>query len=148
MSALVIDASITLSWLLPDEASAVAIAVRDDDLLNAEAVWVPAHRRLEVCNSLWMAERRKRLDATGVTQAADLFLKIPVTIDPDTNDRVGRETLALARQHALSVYDAAYLELVLRRGAALASLDVPLRLVAKKLEVSVLPQKLPEDSQA
>src|SRR5687768_7207243 len=42
------------------------------------------------------------------------------------------ETLALARQHMLSVYDAAYLELGLRRGAALASLDQPLREVAKK----------------
>jgi predicted nucleic acid-binding protein len=139
MSALVIDASITLSWLLPDEASELAIAVRDD-LPKAEAVWVPAHWKLEVCNSLWMAERRKRLDAAGVTQAADLFLKIPVAIDPDTNERAGRETLALARQHGLSVYDAAYLELVLRRGAALASLDEPLRLVAKELGISVVPK--------
>jgi predicted nucleic acid-binding protein len=146
MSALVIDASITLSWLLPDEASGLAIAVRNDDLLKAEVTWVPTHWRLEVCNSLWMAERRKRLDAIGVAQAAELFLKIPVSTDPDTNDRAGRETLALARQHALSVYDAAYLELVLRRGAILASLDVPLRLVAKKLGVSLLPTKLPEES--
>ncbi len=144
MSSLVIDASITLSWLLPDEASDLAIAVRND-LPRAEAVWVPAHWRLEVCNSLWMAERRKRLDAAGVTQAADLFLKLPVTTDPDTNDRAGRETLSLARQHGLSVYDAAYLELVLRRGASLASLDGPLRLVAKKLGVALLPKKLPEE---
>lgn len=144
MSSLVIDASITLSWLLPDEASDLAIAVRND-LPRAEAVWVPAHWRLEVCNSLWMAERRKRLDAAGVTQAADLFLKLPVTTDPDTNDRAGRETLSLARQHGLSVYDAAYLELVLRRGASLASLDGPLRLVAKKLGVALLPKKLSEE---
>ena len=146
MSALVIDASITLSWLLPDEASTAAMAVRDHDLLSAEAVWVPAHWRLEVCNSLWMAERRKRLDATGVTQAADLILKLPVTTDPDTNDRAGRETLALARQHGLSVYDAAYLELALRRGAALASLDAQPRLVANKLGVNVVPKKLPAES--
>ncbi len=142
MSAWVIDASIALSWLLPDEVSDLALAVRDD-LPRAEAVWVPAHWRLEVCNSLWMAERRKRLDAAGVTQAADLFLKLPVTTDPDTNDRAGRETLSLARQHGLSVYDAAYLELVLRRGTSLASLDGPLRLVAKKLGVSLLPKRLP-----
>jgi predicted nucleic acid-binding protein len=145
MSALVIDASTTLSWLLPDEATDLAIAVRDD-LPEAEAVWVPARWRLEVCNSLWMAERRKRLDATGVTQAADLFLQIPVTTNSETNDRAGRETLSLARQHGLSVNDAAYLELVLRRDASLASLDVPLRRVAKKLGVPVLPKKLPGQS--
>jgi hypothetical protein len=60
MNGMVTDASITLSWLLPDEASALAIAVRDE-LPKAEAVWAPAHWRLEVCNSLWMAERRNAL---------------------------------------------------------------------------------------
>lgn len=142
MSLLVIDASITLSWLLPDEASAASMAVRNHDLASAEAVWVPAHWWLEVCNSLWMAERRKRLNAAGVTQAANLILKLPVSTDPDTGDRAGRETLTLARQHGLSVYGAAYLELVLRRGAVLASLDAQLWLVAKRLGVNVVPKKL------
>jgi predicted nucleic acid-binding protein len=56
-----------------------------------------------------------------------------------TEKRALLETLALGRQHELSVYDAAYLELVLRAGAALASLDEPLRKVARKLRVTVLP---------
>lgn len=55
MSRLVVDASMTLSWLLPDESSASALTVRKE-ILTAESVWVPAHWRLEVCNSLWMAE--------------------------------------------------------------------------------------------
>ncbi len=58
----------------------------------------------------------------------------------------GGETLALARQHTLSVYDAAYLELALRRGAVLASLDGPLRSAAKKVVVPILPKKLPDES--
>jgi len=145
MSRLVIDASMTLSWLLPDEGAALALAVRDE-LLKAEGVWVPAHWRLEVCNSLWMAERRKRLDAAGIAQAVALFTQLPVTVDPETNDRAGGETLALARQHTLSVYDAAYLELALRRGAVLASLDGPLHSAAKKVGVPILPKKLPDES--
>jgi predicted nucleic acid-binding protein len=145
MSRLVIDASITLSWLLPDEISAASLLVRDD-LLKAEGAWVPAHWRLEVCNSLWMAERRKRLDATGIAQAVALFTQLPVLVDPETNDRAGGETLALARQHTLSVYDAVYLELALRRGASLASLDRSLRAVAKKLALIILPKELPEES--
>jgi predicted nucleic acid-binding protein len=145
MSRLVVDASMTLSWLLPDEHNALSLVVRDE-LLKAESVWVPAHWRLEVCNSLWMAERRKRLDATGVAQAVSLFTQLPAVVDQETNDRVGGETLALARQHMLSVYDAAYLELALRRGASLASLDEPLRAVAKKLGVPLLPAKLPGES--
>jgi len=142
MSRLVIDASITLSWLLPDEVNAASLAVRND-LAKAEGVWVAAHWRLEVCNSLWMAERRKRLDAAGVAQAVALFTQLPVIVDPETNNRAGAETLALARQHALSVYDAAYLELALRRGATLASVDEALQTVARRRGVEVLPKKLP-----
>jgi predicted nucleic acid-binding protein len=145
MSRLVIDASMTLSWLLPDEGGALAPAVREE-LLKAESVWVPAHWRLEVCNSLWMAERRKRLDAAGIAQAVALFIQLPVTLDTETNERAGGETLALARQHTLSVYDAAYLELALRRGAVLASLDGPLRSAAKKLGVPSLPKTFPDQS--
>lgn len=71
MSRLVLDASIALSWLLPDEANEKAAAVRAE-MLKAEDTFVPGHWRLEVCNSLWMAERRKRLDAAGVVQAVSL----------------------------------------------------------------------------
>ncbi len=138
MSHLVLDASMALSWLLPDEESDSTVAVQAA-LLKAQAVWVAAHWSLEVANSLCMAERKKRLDAAGVAQAVSLFTQIPVTVDPETNDHASGETLSLARQHTLSVYDAAYLELALRRGASLATLDGALRTVAKKLGVPLLP---------
>ncbi len=141
MSHLVLDASMALSWLLPDEASEASVAVQAE-LSKAEAIWVAAHWRLEVANSLCMAERRKRLDAAGIAQAVALFTQLPVTVDPETNAHASAETLSLARQHTLSVYDAAYLEIALRRGAVLASFDGPLRLVAKKLRVPLLPKKL------
>jgi predicted nucleic acid-binding protein len=141
MSHLVLDASMPLSWLLPDESGGASLAVQSE-LARADGVWVAAHWRLEVANSLCMAERRKRLDAAGVAQAVALFTQLPVVVDPETNDHAAAQTLSLARQHALSVYDAAYLELALRRGAALASLDGPLRLVAKKLGVPLLPERL------
>jgi len=141
MSHLVLDASMTLSWLLPDEENEASIGVQSE-LAKAEGVWVAGHWRLEVANSLCMAERRKRLDAAGVAQAVALFTQLPVVADPETNAHASAETLALARQHTLSVYDAAYLELALRRGAALASFDGPLRRVARKLGVLLLPPKI------
>jgi predicted nucleic acid-binding protein len=141
MNHLVLDASITLSWLLPDEASEASIAVQPE-LAKAKCIWVAAHWRLEVANSLYMAERRKRLDAAGIAQAVALFTQIPAVVDPDTNEHATAEALSLARQHTLSVYDAAYLELTLRRGAVLASLDGPLRLLAKNLGVPLLPRKI------
>ena len=145
MSRLVIDASMALSWLLPDESSDASLTVRAE-LTKAGSVWVPAHWQLEVANALCMAERRKRLDAAGVAQAVSLFTQLPVTLDPETSERASAEILALARQHTLSVYDATYLELALRRGAFLATLDGPLRIVAKKLGVPVLPKKLPTET--
>ena len=139
MSQLVIDASVTLSWLLPDEGGGDALRVQNE-LMSAESVWVPAHWKLEVANALWMAERRKRLDGSGVSKAVALFTQLPVTIDNETNARAASETLAIARQNEISVYDAAYLELAARRGAGIASLDGPLRKVAHKLGLSLLPK--------
>jgi predicted nucleic acid-binding protein len=57
---------------------------------------------------------------------------MPIRSDPQTDNAAGGQTLELARQHALSIYDAAYLELALRIGAALASLDKPLKTAAVK----------------
>ena len=145
MSCLVVDASMALSWLLLDGEGDLSLAARNE-MLKADSVWVPAHWRLEVCNSLWMAERRKRLDAAGIARAVALFTQLSVRIDPETNDHAGGETLALSRQHTLSVYDAAYLELALRRGASLGSLDRPLRAIAQTLGVPLLPKRLPSAS--
>ena len=140
MSHLVLDASIALSWLLPDEANQSTLAVQAE-LLKAQSVWVPSHWHLEVANSICMAERRKRLDAAGVAQAVALFSQIPVAVDPDTAANATNQTLSLARQHSLSVYDAAYLELAIRKGATLATLDSQLRVAAKQIKARVLPKR-------
>lgn len=139
MNQLVIDASVTLSWLLPDEDDEKALSSRND-LLSAELIWAPGHWRLEVANALWMAERRKRLDAAGLAQAVALVSQIPTVIDTETSVHATAETLSLARQHEISVYDAAYLELAMRRGAALSSLDGALRKIAERVGVTVRPQ--------
>lgn len=60
-----LDASIVLSWLLPDETSGDSIAIQAE-FPKSDGVWVTAHWRLEVANALCMAERRKRLNAAGV----------------------------------------------------------------------------------
>jgi len=145
MSEIVLDASLTLSWLLPDEAGPSTRTVQSD-IRKAERVWVAGHWCLEVANALCMAERRKRLDATGVAQAVALFAKLPVTVDPETHERASADTLVLARQHGLTTYDTAYLEVSLRRGASLASLDSELRKTARKLGVPLLPEELSAES--
>jgi predicted nucleic acid-binding protein len=131
MKRLVLDASVAVSWFLEDEHSLYAKEVRGR-IPDAELVCVPTHWMLEVINALLAAERRKRIAAAAVNHAAGILRQMPISSDPVTGDEAGGQTLELARQHALSIYDAAYLELALRLGAALASFDGSLKAAAVK----------------
>ncbi len=74
-----------------------------------------------------MGERKKRALEAKVTHFLTLLSSLPITVDGETACRAWSDTLGLARAHTLSVYDAAYLELALRQGLPLATLDEPLR---------------------
>ncbi len=137
MKRLVIDASIAVRWFLEDEHSGYAAEVRSR-IPGAEFVSVPAHWMLEVTNALLVAERRKRIAAASVNHAVGILRQLPIRADAETDDQAGRQTLELARRHLLSIYDAAYLELALRLGAGLASLDEPLKVAAKKRGVKIV----------
>jgi predicted nucleic acid-binding protein len=141
MSKVVLDGSMALSWVLADEKTDQSEAVRKIIEQGAE-VRVPSLWPLEVANALLVAERRKRISQTDTTIALEALAKLPIEFDSETGQRAGRDTIALARQHSLSVYDAAYLELVTRQGAVLASLDEALRKAAEKLKVPLLPEIL------
>jgi predicted nucleic acid-binding protein len=52
---------------------------------------------------------------------------LPLHIDVETDRQAWGAALQLAERHRLTLYDAAYLELALRRGLPLASLDGELR---------------------
>ncbi len=130
-----------LSWVLPDEVSAKTQAIRSDIEAGLK-VFIPYHWTLEIANALWMAERRKRISPADTAAALAAFKRIPMETDTETGQRAGGETMAIARQHALSVYDAAYVELALRQGASLASLDETMRGAARKLKVRLLPEGL------
>src|SRR5262245_57732553 len=65
---------------------------------------------LEATNALLVAERRKRIAAACANPAVGILRRLPIQTDAETADQAGRQTLELARQHALSIYDAAYLE--------------------------------------
>jgi predicted nucleic acid-binding protein len=85
-----------------------------------------------------MAERRKRATQADMTEALHAVLSLPIEIDRDTTRRVAGETTGLARQHGLTVYDAAYLELAMRLGATLATSDAALARAARKAGVGLL----------
>ena len=131
--AFVLDASIAAAWALPDESSSLA-----DRMLTrteSEDAVVPALWWYEVRNILVIAERRKRITASD----ADAFLRnlerLSIRI-AELGD--SQRILRIARDHRLSVYDAAYLELALRENLPLATLDRTLALAAVPERVSIL----------
>jgi predicted nucleic acid-binding protein len=141
VKALVIDASTTLGFLMHDEQAPHALKAMHA-METGTPVFVPAHWWLEVANGLIMAERRKRATQADITEALHLIQALPVTTDDETDRRSGSETAALARQYGLTIYDAAYLELAMRRGATLATDDRPLSQAATAAGVPLLSEAL------
>jgi predicted nucleic acid-binding protein len=129
----VLDSSITLAWAFEDETDAYAEAVADS-LTASEAV-VTTLWPLEVGSALLVGERRQRTTEAKVTQFLRLLETLPIRSDEETTLRVWKDTLPLARRHNLSVYDATYLELAVRLGLPLASLDVSLKTAAAAVGV-------------
>jgi predicted nucleic acid-binding protein len=119
---------LTVAWFFEDEADDYAQAV-EDSLPTASAV-VPALWPLEVANALLMGERRKRATEAKVTTFLGLLQALPIGLDDETAGRAWDDSIHLARTHQLSAYDAAYLELALRRGLPLATLDEKLKAAA------------------
>ena len=137
MSAGVVDASIAMTWCFEDEASAetdrLFERVRDD------GATVPGLWHLEVSNVLLQAERRGRISRGDVAARLGLIADLPIAIDQETAARSLREILLLARGEQLTTYDAAYLELAVRRGLPWMTKDGELAGAAKRMGVVVLP---------
>ena len=122
---IVVDNSIVMSWCLADEID--DLAERAKQHVVVEGAVVPAIWWYELRNALLINERRGRLDAVDTDAILTDILQVPFMLDRDHDDHT---LVVLARQHSLSAYDAAYLEVALRRGLLLASLDRRLRQAA------------------
>lgn len=134
--AFVVDCSVTMSWCFRDEATRYTEEVFDR--LRSEPAVVPSIWPLEVVNTLLVAERRGR-----ITQAEGLhFIQIlqgsSITLDAAHAMIIMERILDVGRQHRLSAYDAAYLELATREGLPLATLDAQLRTAATKIGVRII----------
>jgi len=133
---LVLDSSVTLAWVYSDETTKPVRRVFD--LITSNGAWVPALWRLEVANILEMGVRRGRNDAAfRDSTLADLSL-LPITLDAETDRQASGATLQLAARHRLTLYDAAYLELALRRSLPMATLEIDLRTAAQAEGVKLL----------
>jgi predicted nucleic acid-binding protein len=123
--AFVLDASATACWAFDDEDYPDASAAFDR--MRAEEGVIPSLWWFEVRNILIVNERRRRITESETGAFLLKLSRLRLREDRSPNEN---EVLRLARAHRLSVYDAAYLELALREGLPLATLDADLRRAA------------------
>lgn len=135
MPALVVDASVVLAWALPDESSAYADAVLS--VAEQEGLRVPEIWAREIANGLAVAYARRRL--TVVDEKAFLAAMACLTIAAEVKTAltVLRDGTAAALRFGLTAYDAAYVDLALREGLPLATLDIPMRKAAEQSGVII-----------
>lgn len=131
----VLDSSVALAWLLPDENNDAADALVDR--LESEAAVVPAIWRLEVGNVLLMARRRERLTDKDVERLVAVLVTLPVEQEPAPDDEGLTKLMRIAREHGLT---SAYVEVAHRRGIPLATLDQKLSAACAAANVEVLPR--------
>lgn len=122
MRRVVLDASATIAFAIEDERTPAVRSLfadqREEDMFLVPELW-----RFEVANGLAMGVRRGRISNDDFDAALATLDRFPILMDDDSIDHAWRGTLSLARRHALTLYDAAYLELALRIDAELATLD-------------------------
>jgi len=138
VSAFVLDASVTLSWLLGDPnpterayAAKVLEAMKSPDYHAA----VPVIWSLEVANVIARAEARELVTEAQSEAFLEMLSGMGILVDDATDSRALSETLHLARRYRLSAYDASYLDLALSRALPLATLDADLAKAARKAGV-------------
>lgn len=136
MSGCVLDNSVAMHWLLAslkesDQAYAEAVL---QSLVATEAL-VPHLWHLEATNVLIGAEKRGDLKTGEVERFITQLEALPIQIDPLTSHQAFSRTLSLSRAYNLSSYDAAYLELAIREGLPLATLDRGVRKAAQRADV-------------
>ena len=117
--ALVIDCSVSLAWFLEDERNAFSDAILR--ATETSDTWVPAVWPLEFANGLLMAERRRRITRASRLDALKRVLLPGLRVDAAVADM--QAISALAERRDLTTYDAAYVELALRLGTDLVTLD-------------------------
>ena len=138
MTDFVLDNSVSMRWLLASEKASdqkysenVLESMRNVDALTPN-LW-----HLEAINVLTGAEKRGEVSLGEIERFISQLENLPIHVDPLTAHQAFSRTLALSRAYNISSYDASYLELAMREGLPLASLDKKLVKAAKKADVEI-----------
>lgn len=135
MTTFVLDCSLCMAWVFPDEATGATNRLLD--ALTDGRAFVPALWPMEVANVLLVATRRRRIAETDWSRILRSLDALPIRIDPVSTSRIWDEVLEVAHAHRLSVYDAMYLELAIRMQLPLATLDGALAVAGRAAGLDV-----------
>jgi predicted nucleic acid-binding protein len=132
----VIDNSVVMSWCFKDQANPYADSILAK--LTEAVAYVPSVWSLEVVNVLLAAERKKCISEADSVHFISLLSQLPIVVEYESPEKAMKDLLGLARTQSLSSYNASYLDLAMRKGLPLATLDEKLRNAAKSTKVALL----------
>lgn len=135
MSAVVLDNSVLVAWVLGETHPTVDAAIA---LLATHQGHVPLLWAWEFANVLVVSQRRKRITPAQAAQAAAIVQGLALEVESQASAHILGQVTALALAHQLTAYDAAYLDLAMRLGATLATLDEALLRAAAACGVAVV----------
>ena len=137
MSRFVVDASVVLTWCFPDENAALAQRVarmfKEGDSAIAPSFW--PH---EVLNALLVGEKRKRISGDLIRTFLTDLATLPIVLQELQADAVFDRIQSLSREHGLTTYDAAYLDLAQTNGLPVATLNEALIRACAKTGVDLI----------
>ena len=138
MSYFVLDNSVSMRWLLASEkASDQKYAERVlESMIDTDAL-TPNLWHLEAISVLLGAEKRGEINIGNIEQFILQLENLPIYVDSLTAHQAFSQTLILSREYNISSYDASYLELAMRKGIPLSSLDKKLVKAANKAGVDI-----------
>jgi len=136
----VLDNSVTMRWFFGDgKPQEISYAAKVLDAMKNTRGLVPVTWGLEVANVIARAEAKNLVTEARSAEFLEMLEGLDIDVDSATFTRAMSDTLQLARRYRLSAYDASYLELALRLGIPLATLDVDSQVAAKKAGVKKFP---------
>jgi predicted nucleic acid-binding protein len=133
----VIDSSVGISWVRAEQSSPETDQLLADVRLGRPMI-VPTFWFTEIANILLVLQRRGKASSVERRAALVVLENLPLMVDEQSTTAAFHAVSDLAEKYGLTVYDATYLELALRRKASLATRDLPLRRAAERCGVPVI----------
>ena len=135
MTAFVLDNSVTMRWCFENTSTSYSEEVLEQLLVGHQA-HVPVLWLYEVVSVLAKSQRTGAIRADSAHGFLEDLRSLDITVDDESFGHIFGDVHRLAVDYGLSGYDAAYLELAIRKGLPLATLDEDLQKAAQAAGVT------------